>query len=277
MSTSSRGSKKTASRAVNRKTTTVLVLIVAGTAMARSSSAQESGTTIVELHTNAPHASVYVDDALIGRASQRYFIVPSGSDKIRLVVGGRENWSIPPASARLSDFAQTDTVSITVDFPYRYRFESKPFGARVLAGSAERPMGFTPFETTTELPLSGPVTFELEGYWPEAIDPGSDIWNVHAVRLRPIDPNEESAAWIALSPPRERRKWIDYAALGTAAVAGVVAVHYKFKADRRYDRYRESGDPSIRTEVKRFDVYSGVALGVMQAGIGLFTIRLVLR
>lgn len=255
----------------------VLVVILAGMFMARASSGQDSGTTVVELQTNAPQSSVYVDDALIGRASQRYFVVPSNSETIRLVFGGRESWSIPPASTRLTDLAQADTVCIRVDFPYRYRFESKPFGARVTGASDERLMGLTPFETTTNLPLRGPVTFELEGYWSEEIDPGSEIWNVHAVRLRPIDPNEETAARIELSPPRERRKWIDYAALGTAALAGVVAVHYKFKADRRYDRYRESGDPSIRTEVKRYDVYSGVALGVMQAGIGLFTVRLVLR
>ncbi len=262
---------------MDRKLKAVLFLIVSGIIVARASRGQDSGSTVVELHTNAPHASVYVDDALIGRASQRYFAVPRDSETIRLVVRGRENWSIPPASVRLSDFSQPDTVSIRIDFPYRYRFESKPFGARVLAESGEREMGLTPFETVTDLPLVGPVTFELDGYWAEEIDPGSDLWNVHAVRLRPIDPNEETAARIALSPPHQRRKWIDYAALGTAAVAGVVAVHYKFKADRRYDRSRESGDPSIRSDVKRYDVYSGVALGVMQAGLGLFTVRLVLR
>ncbi len=250
----------------------VLSLVVTGT-----SRGQESQDIVVELHTNAPHSSVYVDDALVGRASQRYFVVSRSSRTIELVLAGRDNWSIPPASAQLADVALADTVSVRLDFPYRYRFESTPFGARVLVDAEGDEIGRTPFETTFDAALSGPVTFELDGYWPERIEPGSDIWNVHAVRLRPIDPQEEVASRIALSPPNDRRKWIDYAALGTAAVAGVVAVHYKFKADRRYDRYRESGDPSIRSDVKRYDVYSGVALGAMQAGLGLFTIRLVLR
>ena len=56
-----------------------------------------------------------------------------------------------------------------------------------------------------------------------------------------------------------------------------MAVHFKFKADRRYDRYVETGDPALRPAIKRYDTYSGVALGVMQAGAGLFAVRLILR
>ncbi|MBT8402152.1 MAG: hypothetical protein KJO98_16870, partial [Rhodothermia bacterium] len=143
---------------MNRRTTAVLFLIACALASTRASSAQESGSRVVELYTNAPNASVYIDDALAGRASQRYFAVARDSETIRLVVGGRENWSVPPVSAQLPEASQSDTVSIRVNFPYRYRFESKPFGARVLSGAEEVLMGLTPFETMTDVPLSGPVT-----------------------------------------------------------------------------------------------------------------------
>ena len=252
---------------------TVAVLLVV-----TASEVEGQGTAgIIDLQTNTPYASVYADDVLLGRASQRHFRVPSGTRRIELVVAGKDNWSIPPVFADLPAITRSDTLIVRLDFPHHYRIESTPFGAHVSLSSADLLLGKTPVELTVDDPLNGTLVLELDGYFSEEIQPGREIWNVHAVRMRPIDSGTAAASRIALAPPSKRKKWIDYAALGTAAAAGVVAVHYKFKADRRFETYQETGDPSLRPDIERYDVYSGVALGVMQAGLGLFAIRLIFR
>ncbi len=77
--------------------------------------------------------------------------------------------------------------------------------------------------------------------------------------------------------PIPRRRWIDAAAVTTALVAGAVAVHFKRKADARYDIYRVTGDPTLRPVIRDYDTKSGVAAGVMQAGVTVFAVRLLRR
>ncbi len=233
--------------------------------------------SVVVIDTNYPQAAVYADDVLLGTAGERVFRLPLGTATIRLVAGGKANWSIPPLTHDLKT-GRTDTVGLRLDFPYYYRFESTPFGASVFDGGVNDDLlGQTPLVRSFTDPLTRRIVFALDGYEPREIAPGNDVWNVHSVELRPVEEGERRNGEVALQPPDSRRKWIDYAALGTAAVAGVLAVHYKFKADRRYDVYRDTGDPALRPDIKRYDVYSGVALGVMQGSLGLFAIRLVLK
>ena len=80
-----------------------------------------------------------------------------------------------------------------------------------------------------------------------------------------------------VEPARSQKAWIDYVAISGAIVAGAVAVHYKMKADSRYDVYGQTGDPTLRPEIKRLDTRAGIAVGAMQVGITVFAIRLLGR
>lgn len=80
-----------------------------------------------------------------------------------------------------------------------------------------------------------------------------------------------------VEPARSPRSWIDYVSISGALVAGAVAVHYKMKADSRYEVYRQTGDPTLRPAIKRLDTRSGFAVGAMQVGITVFAIRLIGR
>lgn len=78
-----------------------------------------------------------------------------------------------------------------------------------------------------------------------------------------------------LQTKRKNRAWISYAAAGTSVAAGILAVHFRTKADNRFDDYLESGSSSLKRQVKRLDVQSGVALGVMQVGVGVVAFRMI--
>ncbi len=66
-------------------------------------------------------------------------------------------------------------------------------------------------------------------------------------------------------------RFIAGCALGVGA--GVAAVVLKQEADRRYDMYRQ-GDTGERQKAQKFDIYSGVALAVMEAALLYLLIEL---
>ena len=79
-----------------------------------------------------------------------------------------------------------------------------------------------------------------------------------------------------------RQTWVDVGIGAAAVAAGAVAVHYKFRADRIDDRYRDPEDPgfadeALRQDALRLDRLSTVALVAMQVGVGALAIRFVLR
>jgi hypothetical protein len=61
---------------------------------------------------------------------------------------------------------------------------------------------------------------------------------------------------------------------GVTLAAGIVAVLFKQEADARYDRYLRTADASLLSDAKKYDIYSGAALAVLQIGLGYFLYRL---
>jgi hypothetical protein len=242
------------------------------TAMSGSAFGQ---TRWLSVETNRPDAGVYADSVWLGQALQGVFSLPAGTQKVVVVPPSVDNWLIPSIVSDV-DSGTEDTVRVEAEFPFYYRLESIPSGADVFIETEDRrvPIGRTPLNYESDQPLGGVLAFDLNGYLIRRVEPGSELWNRHLVMLEA--PSLTSGTDLDLSVRSIRsHKWIDYAAAGVAVVGGVLAVHYKTKADNRYDRYNETRNPAIKSEVKRLDVYSGVALGAMQAGIGVLAIRLI--
>jgi hypothetical protein len=76
-------------------------------------------------------------------------------------------------------------------------------------------------------------------------------------------------------PEPGRRRWIDVVSLSGAVVAGALAVHFRTKADNRFEDWEADKQLALKRDIQRLDVLSGVSTGVMQVGIGVFAFRLV--
>lgn len=265
-----------------RSSDSTFVGMESDSAVGKSESARRPDASVdliyLEIRSNYPEALVYADSTLIGSLRSGYVGVPASTSILRLTPPKMNAWSVQPVEHEL-DAQAGDTLSLTLNFPYYYRIESVPYGASVHvdAGTNLIDIGSTPLVYDAPAPPEGDFIITLPGYVRERIEPGDDIWNRYVVTLSPSNERDLHSTQIDWKPPRKRRAWIDYAAIGTALVAGAVAVHYKFRADDLYDAYQESGDPALRPAIKRYDVRSGIAFGVMQAGIGVFAVRLVLR
>lgn len=256
----------------------VLWLLGAGLLPARAQEAAPADSPVyVHIDTNFPEALVFADSVLVGGASRAMLAVPAGTRLIRLTAPRPDAWSIAPITRPLHA-AAGDTVRVAIDFPYHYRIESEPFGADVfLERSGERlAVGATPLLHRAEAPLEGRILVRRNGYVSRSVQPGKAVWNRHVVRLEPTSARDPAAALHA-NPPRRRRAWIDYAALGAALAAGAVAVRYKFKADDLADEYERTRNPALTSRIETHDFRAAAAFGVMQGGIGIFAIRLALR
>lgn len=244
--------------------------------MAAPAAAWAQARVLVHVESNSATALVYADSVRLGLASTGPYSISAHTQAIRVLPGLMQVWSVSPLVQTL-DVAPGDTVRLQMKFPFHHRLDSYPFGAEAFLddGSARILLGTTPVVHVTANPAPGFFAVELDGYNSVLITPRTDIWNRYEVTLAALDQATDTAqVW---DIPKRRRTWIDYAAATLGVAAGVAAVHYKFKADRLDDTYRDTGDPALRPRIARLDDYSGLALGLMQINLGVLAIRFSLR
>jgi hypothetical protein len=247
--------------------------------IAQTTAAQDEAA--LRVTANAPDAVLFADSVRLGRAGQELFRVESGRHRLRLTPGDADSWSAP-AATRTVRLAPGETLRVAMRIPYRYHVGSAPFGASVYLRRAagRKRLGKTPLLYESERPLRSSLVVEKSGYEAAVIEPDSARWTEYTVQLSPSADMPSAATEVDWSPPERRRTWIDATAGGVALAAGATAIYYKFEADRINDKYRsgpQQGDESLRPRFERYDRRSAVALGVMQAGITVFAVRLALR
>ncbi len=239
---------------------------------------QETGspsTAVVIVETNSANSLVFADSTYLGKASNAAFEVPATVKQIRLVPPTLNSWSVPSKVKELN-LAPGDTLNVAIHFSYRYNIESIPYEAQVFLEKPEERilLGTTPVLHASKDPLRGMLLVAKSGYDPVRLPPGEDIWNAHRVELTRRSDNEIAEKF--WHPEERSDRWIDYVAGGVAVVSGIMAIRFKTKANRRYDRYVESGDPTLRGGFERYDRYFAVSLGTMQVGVGVLAVRFVL-
>ena len=233
--------------------------------------------SVIYLESNFDDALVFADSQYVGRASDRVFRLTPGSKELRIIPPQMDSWSIKPQIQSLNLFGG-DTLTLDISFPFHYKIESVPYEASVYWEKVgERVLlGATPLLYTSEDPMRGMLLVTREGYEPYRISPGEEIWNYHHVDLE-INNEKGDIADTYWHPEQRSGRWIDFAAGGVAIVSGILAIRYKTKANRRFDRYALSGNPELRSGFEKYDRYAAISLGTMQAGIGVLAIRFVLK
>lgn len=256
-----------------RNTVLGAALLVLGAGLA-----QAQDRAVVLIDTNMPEAILYADSTRLGPASLGTFLVPTTTQRLRLVPPGGDAWSIAPVEAAL-DAAPGDTLAVPLPFPYHYQIETIPFGATAVLEHLDGriDLGKTPVLYKAPDVLEGRFIIEHQGYLSEELTPGNEVWNRYLVTLQPLRVGEVVSAEQAWRPPPKRHRWIDYTAGAIAVIAGAVSIHHKFKADRLNDQYQQTGDPVLRPRINTLDTRAAVSLGVMQVGLGVLALRFILK
>ena len=230
-------------------------------------SAQDRRLRVV---SNVDSATVYVDGVRVGMVAGSPFMIDQSARHVVVRMSDEGIWSVEPLSFELP-VEPTASVSLEAVFDHHYRIESVPSGASVISGREE--LGMTPLLYRSEGPLQEAIRIQLEGYREGTVTAGSDVWNHVSMKLMPLTSSAEAVRSDHIMEEKGPN-WVNIAVAATSVAAGALAVHYRTKADNRFDDYGVSGKESLRSDIRRLDVQSGVALGAMQAGLGFVAFRL---
>lgn len=220
----------------------------------------------IVVSSNVDSAAVFIDNAWAGRVSDGPFMATSDASSITVRLPWLTAWSVEPLRFQLDD----GDVTIEASFPFHYRFESIPSGAEVSENGIR--LGQTPYVHVSQSQLSDDVRIALPGYLDAVPELGNEVWNM--IRVEMTADATSMAIGTDHIVPKARKDWVSIAATASAFAAGALAIHFRTKADNRFEDYQISGKESLRSDVQRLDVQSGVALGVMHAGLGVVVFRL---
>ncbi len=223
----------------------------------------------VNVCTNAEQAWLRVDTLppFPVRQGRVQVTLPVGKHRLVLLPAEMDSWVfVRPETLLVVEKGQA--VSLFLPFPYVYRLETLPPGAAVRFRG--KILGYTTFYHVRRKPLRGSVTFEKPGYRPATYSLlGTDSLYVRVqVPLTSLPPSPT---------PWWKRREGDYLALGMAFVGTLISIHYKFQADALYDRYLQTGEPELKSRIRRYDRYAGWSLAVGEVGLILFGMRLLFK
>ncbi len=243
----------------------VLLLAMCGIARVEAQDIQPALSHLVRIESDPAGAEVYRGDSLLGRTPLRIPLADAAG--IVLYYPERISWNAQRKELGASPLPEHLGVML-VRFQRTIRVRSLPHGAAVFRGDSL--LGRTPIDLPAD---TATLTIQAVGYSTEALRP-SDVENdAVLVRLEAV----------SYSRPAEFEVRSDVISLpgadillpaGVGLAAGIVAVILKQYADARYDDYLATRDEKLLSEAKKYDIYAGISLAVLQLGLGYFVVRL---
>lgn len=235
--------------------------------------AQGVEDAFLKVDSNLEGSLVILDSAYVGTVADSGVIpIRPGTHRLGVAPAEVGSWVLSPPETSISA-RPGDTLRITLDFPFTYRIDSTPFGAAVYREDEDRELGTTPLVFSSETALRSALILEKRGYATARFMPGTEVINQHSVALTPLESAQapaDAVEWDASGS----HSWVTYSALGLIVAGGVLAVHFKFAADHRYEEYLMTADKETKAEVDRLDRLSYAALGGLQLGVGILVYRL---
>jgi len=223
---------------------------------------KQSGYVLLE---SVPRgAEVYLGDSLLGRTPIR--VDASRTASIVVYHPSRLSWNA--TSKRLGQHLPDERSGVVLlNFPSQTRLRSVPHGAAVFR--ADSLLGHTPLNVAddgSEYRLEAPG--HASALWRGGDEAVLQEGEANIVRLVPLDTRASQVRFrgdgFRLPPVRI------VLPAGIGLVAGVAAVMFKQRADAKYDAYRDSMDDMLLSDVKKYDIYAGISLAILQLGLGYF-------
>jgi len=117
------------------------------------------------------------------------------------------------------------------------------------------------------------LTFDSERYPPVLPVTLSEMklsrsWSRDTIHFTPVNTNDAGL----LKFHKKKESFIDsdlfLIVVGSAVAFGTAAAYFKLESDNSYDNYLTTKDKKFKDKTDRYDIYSGVALGVMELNVG---------
>jgi hypothetical protein len=205
-------------------------------------------------------AEVYLNNRYAGITPLREVAVEAGRIVVRVVYPGATAWN---AAQKVDSILlnEGESAFFEADLGLAFTLVTIPPAVRVIAGEQE--LGITPLSWRGGSMID--VELRKEGYETAMISLPQLLQGVPVVRLKqqkgPVMVEE------VLSPDLSNglRKTVPvYVSAAALIASGIVAAALKERADKEFEIYQRTLEPSRRITTERLDRQSGIALTVMQ-------------
>lgn len=233
--------------------------------------AQESTDTVrigfVTVRSLPSGAHVFIDSVHAGITPLERYELPAGDHELRVFYPTPLDWNA---------FVQKRTIRVEAGGSIESSFEfgsllsihSVPSGASVLFDGSE--LGQTPLFYRSTAAMRGSVTISKKDYQSVTL-PIREMPPL--VRLKP-DGEVLPQLMVEYSSAAPQRTWITISSGAGMVVFGVAAAYFKDRANKQFDRYSLTNDPSYLSSTHRYDRLSLISLIVTQATFAILVYSL---
>ncbi len=250
----------------------VLSLLLAGatSVLPARGALPDSGAAGLSITSEPPGLRIFNDTAFIGTTPYESNALPAGIFRFRVFGADPVRWASPGISDSVL-LVDGEHVERHVVLPRFVRITTDPGGAEIRLGDSV--LGRTPLFAL--LP-PGAVTLSagMEGYAERLLIVPAGLGSAHAV-MTPTAAGAVVRSPLAGTGGESATPLI--VAGSVAVVSGAVSAYLKTRADTYYDDFRVSGDGATLDRVRRFDLFSGIALGVTELSLGYLIMELLSR
>jgi len=237
-----------------------------------TSRTQESSPGGIIFSTTHTHVVFLVDGKRFVPSTGDTLVLPPGEHTVERIAGSEFRWSVH----RSVDSVLIQPGTFTVVEPTtdsEHLITSEPDGAHVYRDGAK--IGSTPLRFRHEGPSEGWVSVAMDGYEDKVITLSRAHEHIILIpesgtRLRPMD------AARSIQPVVNNKTWTITSAVAMVA-SSVAAAYLKEKANRSLEEYQRTGSQAALDDVRRFDLYSGIASTTMQVSFVGFALFLTLE
>ncbi len=217
--------------------------------LASNLAAQNCGSDY--LFENQSHGFIIVDGKLLGRDSVR--ITLSKGTHIIAIKKNIYEWDGNTILDTITVKGCNQPRRVRYNLPGISYINSNPQDAAVY--NFKKLIGYTPALISKNLI---DISLKKKNFFPKQIDSLSPVVNV---KLIPEEFHQNKEEFT-------QTPWFKVLLL-SAAGFGATAAYFKLKADKRFDKYKETKESVFLNQTDKFDLYSGIALSALEINIGV--------
>lgn len=209
-------------------------------------------------------ADVFIDSAYVGKTPLRGLTLNEGKYAVKVFYPSIFAWNsiVKVETVQVSPGSATEKI---FELGSALAINSVPSGGSVTYQGSE--LGTTPLYVRSPSRLTGELLVQKEGYREERIPINAQMSMPLAVQLKPKQSGESLIAGDVLTNGYgmgASNHWMTYTSGATMIVSGVLSAYFKDKANRDFDSYTQSNDPTLLSSTQRLDRWAAISLVISQ-------------
>lgn len=222
---------------------------------------------VVNINTEPSGAFVYIDSELVGRTPIANLRIKTGTYTLKLKNPEIANWLEQDITQKI-EIKENDTLNLYITFEKFIKINSNPFSADILIGDSI--IGTTPAIFKIKDLVGKNLKIKKKGY------NDTEVFVDGKTQKIEINLTPRNGAETELRTESKNKLNIILPIVGIGLASGITSIYLKSKADKLYEQYLKSQEPSKLERVKNYDKAAGLTLLLFEATL-IFSIFLLLQ